>query len=160
MAAFTAQLPNVMSQLGTSIMNSAATGGTAGLNAQSRATLTLGNKQRVVQKKEAGKQVHFGQRPERWFDNPGRPVPEFEHPVGLQSHVQWNNHPRQSSFQVCHSCNRSPQQFHMVGQSIFRNRFCDLIWSMECQLSFGQTERNGTCIFDKNVAGFCLRLPH
>ena len=100
MAAFTAQLPNVMSQLGTSIMNSAATGGTAGLNAQSRATLTLGNKQRVVQKKEAGKQLHFGQRPERWLDTPGRPVPEFENLVGLQSHVQWNGHPRQSNFQV------------------------------------------------------------
>lgn len=106
MAAFTAQLPNVMSQLGTSIMNSAATGSTAGLNAQSRATLTLGNKQRVVQKKEAGKQVHFGQRPERWLDTPGRPLPEFENLVGLQSHAQWNSHPRQSSFQVRLTCSR------------------------------------------------------
>lgn len=100
MAAFTAQLPNVMSQLGANIMNTAATGGTAGLNAQSRATLTLGNKQRVVQKKELSKQFNFRQRPGNWVDNQRRLTPGFENFVNLPGYIQWNKQAGRSTIQV------------------------------------------------------------
>lgn len=100
MAAFTAQIPNVMSQLGNSIMNSAATGGPAGLNAQSRATFSLGNQQRIIQKQERPKQLHFAQKPVRWVDKRSVPVPEFENPGGFQSHIQWNRETRPNTSQV------------------------------------------------------------
>ncbi len=90
MAAFTAQLPNVMSQLGGLLSTSAT--GPAGLNVQSRATFTLGNK-RVVQKKEIQKQNFLPQRKHasNWFDSPASAVPGFDNNGGNHNHFQWNN---------------------------------------------------------------------
>jgi hypothetical protein len=90
MAAFTAQLPNVMSQLG-GLLGSSATG-SAGLNVQSRATFTLGNK-RAVQKKETQKHVALPHRKHasNWFNTPAAVVPGFDHSGGIHNQFQWNN---------------------------------------------------------------------
>jgi len=92
MAAFTAQLPNVnvMAQLGN-LLSSSATG-SAGLNVQSRATFTLGNK-RIVQKKELQNQNLLPQRKHasNWFDSPASAVPGFDYNGGIHNQFPWNN---------------------------------------------------------------------
>ena len=115
MAAFTAQIPNIMSQLGNSIMNSAATGGTSGLNAQSRATISSlqTNKPRIIKQQERPKHLNFQQRPIRWIDNRSSLAPEFDFSGSLATQGQWNRQTLPSNFRVL-------THFSHLGEGDFR----------------------------------------
>lgn len=97
MAAFTAQLPNVLSQLGGAVAGPGTTG--TGINVSSRATITLGNKP-FLDRKASQKNYSVKQSKQNRLGAPGAATATGLDAAALTARYAWAGNLSANDFQV------------------------------------------------------------